>query len=205
MEATWTYSDDHGWVLGYSYEVIVTADKQGTVWPLIASVDPANRHPACTFSDKISQLPKNVRFVLADAGYDSNALGETVKYDPHGHRTGRRYLCPQIYRRGEHRRPEQPRIEKGSRKLRRKRRDERRHYFATPHGQRLYSRRSQTVEPFNQWLKSAFELHDRVWHRGLANNQTQLLAAIFSYQILLRYNRKRGRNNGQIQWILDQL
>jgi hypothetical protein len=32
------------------------------------------------------------------------------------------------------------------------------------------------VEPFNEWFKSLFELDDRVWHRGLENNQTQLLA-----------------------------
>lgn len=205
LEATWTYSKYHGWVLGYSYEVVVTADKQGTVWPLLASADPANSHPTHTFPDKIVQLPKTARYVLADAGYDSNAFGEAIEYDSGGRRTGRRYLCPQIYRRGEHRRPERPRVERGSRRTRRQRRDERRVYFESPHGKRLFARRGQSVEPFNQWLKSAFEFGDHAWHRGLRNNQTQLLAAIFSYQMLLRYNRKHGRKNGQIQWILDQL
>jgi hypothetical protein len=204
-EATWTYSGYHGWVLGYSYEVVVTADKQGTVWPLLASANPANTHPTHTFPDKISQLPKATRFVLADAGYDSNAFAEAIEYDSDDHRTGRRYLCPQIYRRGERRRPKHPRVEKGSRKIRRQRRDQRRCYFETAHGQRLFARRSQTVEPFNQWLKSAFDLGDHAWHRGLQNNQTQLMAAIFCYQILLRYNRTHGHQNGQIQWILDQL
>ena len=41
LDATWTYSKYHGWILGYSYEVIVTADKHGTVWPLLASAGPA--------------------------------------------------------------------------------------------------------------------------------------------------------------------
>ena len=40
LEATWTYSSYHGWVLGYSYEVVVTAGKNGPVWPLLASADP---------------------------------------------------------------------------------------------------------------------------------------------------------------------
>lgn len=205
LDATWTYSKYHGWVLGYSYEVVVTAGKQSTLWPLLASAEPASRQPSRTFSDKIPHLPKQVRYVLADAGYDSNALAEAVEYDPHDRRTGRRYLCPQIYRRGEHRRPSTARRESSQRRIRRQRRDRRRQYFETPHAKRLYQRRSQTVEPFNDWLKSNFDLHDHVWHRGLANNQTQLLAAIYCYQILLRYNRRQGNHNGRVQWILDGL
>jgi len=42
------------------------------------------------------------------------------------------------------------------------------------------------------------ELDDRVWHRGLDNNRTQLLAALFAYQLLVRYNHRRGHKNGQI-------
>jgi hypothetical protein len=39
----------------------------------------------------------------------------------------------------------------------------------------------------------------------LANNQTQLLAAVFSYQLLVRYNYRRGQKNAQVQAILDKL
>jgi hypothetical protein len=42
-------------------------------------------------------------------------------------------------------------------------------------------------------------------HRGLDNNRTQLLAAIFAYQVLLRYNHRCGKKNGQVRWILDML
>ncbi|MBN1395915.1 MAG: hypothetical protein JW959_12910 [Pirellulales bacterium] len=70
---------------------------------------------------------------------------------------------------------------------------------------KLYARRGQTIEPFNDWLKLLFELDHRVWHRGLENNRTQLLAAIFAYQLLLRYNYRCGNHNGQAQWILDTL
>jgi hypothetical protein len=205
LEATWTYSAYHGWVLGYSYEVVVSAEKNGPVWPLLASADPAHWQPKRTFAQKIERLPNHVRYVLADAGYDNNAFGEAIEFDRHGGRTGRRFLCPQIYRRGEQRRPPQPHVERGTRKLHRNRRDSRREFFQRPWSRRLFRRRSQTVEPFNDWLKTRFDLHEHAWHRGLDNNRTQLLAAIFSYQILLRYNRSRGHRHSQLQWILDAL
>ena len=69
----------------------------------------------------------------------------------------------------------------------------------------LYSRRKKTVEPFNQWFKSLLELDGCVWHRGLANNQTQILGSIFLYQLLVRYNHHRGNRNGQVRWILDTM
>ena len=205
LEATWTYSDYHGWILGYSYEVVVTAEKSGTVWPLLASADPACWQPSRTFPAKIKQLPRSTRNVLADAGYDSNRHGEAIEWDEKERRTGRHFLCPQIYRRGAHRRPKQPGKEKGHRRIRRQRRDERLRYFDTAKARRLFAQRSQTVEPFNNWLKSLFDLHQHTWHRGLDNNRTQLLAAIFTYQILLRYNWKHGNRNGEIQWVLDAL
>lgn len=205
LEATWTYSAYHGWVLGYGYEVVVTAGKNGPVWPILASADPAHWQPKQTFPAKLERLPTSARYVLADAGYDSNAYGEAIEFDPQGRRTGRRFLCPQIYRRGEHRRPNQPRVEKGTRKLHRQRRENRREFFERPWAQKLFRRRGKTVEPFNDWLKTRFDLHERAWHRGLDNNRTQLLAAILSYQILLRYNRLQGHRHGQLQWILDTL
>jgi hypothetical protein len=33
----------------------------------------------------------------------------------------------------------------------------------------------------------------------------ELLAAIFAYQLLLRYNYRQGYENGQIRWIIDSL
>ena len=68
-----------------------------------------------------------------------------------------------------------------------------------------YARRGQTVEPFNDWFKGLFELDQQVWHRGLDNNRTQMLAAIFAYQLLVRYNYRRGNENGQVKWITDCL
>ena len=81
----------------------------------------------------------------------------------------------------------------------------RKKYLASPKGRRVYARRSQTVEPFNQWFKSLFELEQRVWHRGLDNNRTQILGALFVYQLLVRYNHRCGNDNGCIRWIMDTL
>lgn len=204
-EAMWTYSKYHGWVYGYSYEVVVSAGKKGAVFPLLASADAANVPEATTFPGKIAGLPESTKFVLADKGYDSNQIGEMIEWNGAGRRTGRRFLCPQIYRRGKNRRPRKPCVEKGARRTRRQRRDERHAYLQTPRAKKLYTRRSQTVEPFNQWFKSLFGLGKTVWHRGADNNRTQLLAGLFAYQLLVRYNHRRGNHNGEIQWILDAL
>src|SRR3712207_8854372 len=56
---------------------------------------------------------------------------------------------------------------------------------------------------FHEWLARVFEL-DRVWHRGLGNNRTQVLGAIFAYQVLLRYNHQHGNPTGQVKQILDR-
>jgi hypothetical protein len=144
-------------------------------------------------------LPRQTRHVLTDSGYDNNEFGERIEYNDEGHATGRRFLCPPNRRNlhGEH-----PKVISTLQQCHRQKRIA---FYQSPPGQKLYRRRSQSVEPFNEWFKSLFDLDHRVWHRGLANNQTQLLAAVFCYQLLVRYNHRRGRPNGQVQWILDAL
>ena len=199
-ESKWGYSSHHGWVQGYSYEVLVSAPRKGIVWPLLASVDTANVSEHVTFAQKIDALPAEAGHVLADGGYDKNEHGERVEQ---GRRGGRHFVCPP----GPMFQPNPPsgyrltRREQRSRRLR----VQRAAYFKSPKGKRLYARRGITVEPFNEWFKRLFGLSDRVWHRGLGNNKTQVLAAIFAYQLLLRYNHDCGNTNGQVQWILDGL
>lgn len=198
-DSRWGYSQHQGWIQGYSYEVVVTADKDSTVFPLLASSAAADMKEHRSFADKIDRLPKQVRNVLADSGYDNNDFGERIEYDKKGRRTGRRFICPPN-RRNLH--DEKPKVIAGKEQQHRQKRIA---FYQIPAGQRLYHRRARTVEPFNEWFKSLFDLEDHVWHRGLSNNQTQMLAAIFCYQLLLRYNHRKGRHNGQIQWILDAL
>ncbi len=204
QQAAWGYSEHDGWVYGYSYEVVVSSTPGTTVFPLFASVDTASACETQTFAEKIEQLPADTRSVSADAGYDANHLGERIEYDEHGRRTGRRFLCPENPRNAG--RPQtKPCHADASRARSRQRRRQRRKFLQSPRGRRLYARRKKTVEPFNQWFKSLFALDNRVWHRGLDNNRTEILAAIFAYQLLVRYNHRRGNRNGQLRWIMDAL
>lgn len=202
QESTWGYSQHDGWVQGYSFEVVVTAVADGTVFPLLASVDTANVKESATFDEKIDDLPKETDNVLADSGYDSNALAERVEYDKEDLRTGRRFLCPENRRGCKNQAGTvslTPRDQQHQRRIRRMK------FLKSRRGKRLYARRGQTVEPFNDWFKQLFELDQKVWHRGLNNNRTQMLAAIFAYQLLVRYNYRRGNKNGQVKCIMDCL
>ena len=188
----------------------------------------ANAKETQTFRQKIAQLPASTTHVVADSTYDSNALAEQVEWTAQGRHTGRRFLCPENKRGTKQPKKEniKPRDESH------RRRQVRRRYYESPRGQRTLlavttfrpqaprlrirtapegfetrfsKRRGQTVEPFHEWFKSLFELDKCVWHRGLENNRTRLLAAMFAYQLLVRYNRRRGNKNGQVRWILDML
>jgi len=202
-EAAWGYSEYHGWVYGYSYEVVVTAAKGSVVYPLLVSVATANASEHHTFGQKITELPGETRYVLADAGYDSNAHGEAVEKRANGTRTGRHFVCPLQKRGGKPSVGRYP--HRGRRERSRRDRAKRSAFYNSRRGQQLYRRRGLTVEPFNDWFKGRFDLGSSVWHRGFANNVTQVTAAIFVYQLLLRYHRRRGGKNGNVQWILDAL
>jgi hypothetical protein len=201
-DSDWGCSKHDGWVQGYSFEVVVSATKNSPVFPLLASADAASAKETTTFDQKIDDLPAATKNVSADSGYDSNHVAERIEYSAEDRRNGRRFLCPENQRGSKDksgRKPVVPRDESHRRRL------ARRQFYRSRRGKSIYRRRSQTVEPFHEWFKSLFELEDRVWHRGLENNQTQLLAALFAYGLLVRYNHRRGNENGQIRWIIDTL
>jgi hypothetical protein len=202
-DSTWGYSEHDGWVHGYSYEVVVSATPGSTVFPLDATVDTASRSETRSFAGKIDFLPPSTAFVSADSGFDANALGEHVEFDSTGRRTGRRFLCPENPRNPRPKR--KPGGADAARARSRELRGLRKKFLKSPRGRRIYARRKKTVEPFNQWFKSLFELDHQVWHRRLDNNQTQIIAALFVYQLLVRYNFRCDRQNGRIQWLLDGL
>ena len=201
--AAWSRNGCKEWVFGYSYEVVVCATANCVVFPLLASVDQASRNEQRSVAGKIPLLPPSVRYGLFDGGYDNNQRAQEMEYSHSGKRNGRRYVCPLQARCGN--RAVGKAIQKGKRERGRLRRLERHRFYNSKWGRALYARRKKTVEPFNQWFKNLFELQDQVWHRGLENNRTMLLAAMFCYQLLLRYSFRNGRRNGQIQWILDGL
>lgn len=201
-DAGWGYSKLHGWTFGYSYEVVVSCGKGRQTFPLLASVHSANTSECKTASNKILQLPRKTKTLSADAGYDSNELAEALMFDDDNKPTGRLYLCPENPR---NKRP----VEKGShqseKQIRsRKLRTQRLKALKSKANQRIYQQRSRKIEPFNSWFKDLFGL-DRVWHRGLDNNRTQLLAALFCYQALVRLNYRKRIKNARVKQLLDKL
>jgi hypothetical protein len=204
VEGGWGRSEHDGWVYGYGLETVVCTPRRGTVWPLLVSANPANRNESMTFRDKIPRLPPDTRYVLADRGYDADETCEMIEWKS-DHRTGRRFLCPLILRANSRRTARRMWRRTRLRQQRRKHREARAEFLKSPRGQQLYARRLQKIEPFHSWLKELFDLTDRVWHRGLDYNRTQLIAAIFVYQLLLQLNRRYRHPNGCVKWILDAL
>jgi len=206
-QAAWGYSPHDDWVWGYSYEVVVCATRKQVVFPLLASAGTASCNEHKSFLAKVPRLPKSVRYVLADGGYDDNDIAEAIERRTTARGgdkpTGRRFVCPLQSRGGKPAVGQM--VHRGRRERRRQHRASRDQFNRSDYGRRLYRLRSRTVEPFNQWFKHLFELEDRVWHRGLADNRTMFLAAIFAYQLLLRHSRKSGRRDGCIQWLMDAL
>ena len=198
-DADWGCSAYNGWVYGYSYEVVVTATIGSVVVPLLASVDVASAKEQKTFASKIDRLPRSTRNLLIDPGYDSNDHADRFELDQREKSCGRRWVCP----------PQKGFVsqipEKGRRERQRQRRVKRCEFLRSRQGKKLYARRKQTVEPFNGTFKALFELDDHVWHRGLNNNRTQGLMAIFGYQLLVRHHWKRGGRDAQVQYLLDGL
>jgi len=203
-QADWGYSPYHKWVYGYSYEVLTTADPGTVHLPLSASADVASASEHASFPSKTKHLPAATRFALVDSGYDSNAIGDAVERDEHGRANGRHLVCPPNRRNLAGRPSGKSHLPPAEREAQ-QRRWRRIDFYRSPRGKRIYAQRSQSVEPLHDRLKSLFDLNPRVWHRGLGNNRTQLLASIFCYQLLLRHNRRCGHRNAQVQWILENL
>ena len=204
-EAGWGKNEHDGWVYGYGYEVVVSAGKQGPIWPLLASVEPGNCNETRMIREKLPQLPRRTKAILADRGYDADDLTEMIEWKTDGSRTGRRFVCPLIERFNARRTPKKVWRRTRQRQTRREHRQARAAYWSSRAGQRLYARRRITAEPFNAWFKDRCQLQQNVWHRGLNNNRTQILAAIFSYQLVLHINRLLRRAGGGIAWLIDAL
>jgi hypothetical protein len=205
LEAGWGKSEYDGWVYGYGYEAIVSSGKRGPIWPLQASVEPANRHESQMIREKVPYLPRLTKAVLADKAYDADDLTEAIEWRTDGRRTGRRFVCPLIQRCTARRPPKKAWRRTRERQTRQAHRRARATFWKSRTGQRLYARRRVTAEPFNAWLKERFQLQQRVWHRGLNNNRSQILAAILGYQLVLHLNQVHRHPDAGITWLIDVL
>ncbi|TWU21303.1 hypothetical protein [Bythopirellula polymerisocia] len=68
-DSTWGYSKHDGLVQVYSFEVVVSATKESTVFPLLASSATACQKETTSFDEKIADLSEATENVLADSGY----------------------------------------------------------------------------------------------------------------------------------------
>jgi len=200
-DTTWGYSKHHGWVQGYGFEVVVTAPARGVVWPVAASVDRASRSEQRSILEKVPDLPAATKYVLADSGYDSNAVAEAVEEAPRK----RRFLCPEVRRWHPSIAGPAPPRQSRQRQYHRRWREDRRAFLKSRRGRSLYARRKTRVEPFHAQFKHLFDLDHRVWHWGLDNNRTMILAALCAYQLLLMHNHAKGRRVANLQCLLDAL
>jgi len=126
QQAAWGRNECHGWVYGYAFEVVVSCGKKGVLWPLLASSYKVNRSEHLSFREKISDLPKPTRYVLADRGYDADDHCEAIEWTADSKRTGRRFLCPTMERCNARRPRRQAWKESHKRKTRRAHREDRR-------------------------------------------------------------------------------
>src|ERR1039458_5134861 len=75
-QSDWGRSQHDGWVQGYSMEVVVSATKDTTVFPLLASASTASAKETQTVDGKIDELPEATENVTADRSYETNKMGE---------------------------------------------------------------------------------------------------------------------------------
>lgn len=168
ISAGWGFSATKGWQFGYKLHMVSSTGKM--VVPLSAGISTANVPDNQMYCNIVGPLP-DYRYVVADAGYDDWKLYDFTRYQ------GARLVCP--IRRYRH--------TKGSRlDLIR--------FYKSKLGQRIYRKRSTSVEPLFQCIKGAFEIPS-VPVIGFENVSSHLLMCVFVYQIAVYWNCITGSSN----------
>lgn len=159
-EAHWSKSGWHGWWYGWKLHVACTV---GECWiPVAAQVTTANIADGETALALVHSLPQEVRFVLGDAHYHTDALQTWCD------ETQRVLVCSH----GKHRRF----AEDAGHEVRRL----------------FHRLRSITSENWNEQFKSLFDGHGAVPTKGKVNTQRFALGAVFVYQVILLYRFHHG-------------
>ncbi|MBU1261676.1 transposase [bacterium] len=169
-DSEWGYCSNKGWVQGYSLDILCTATKGSPTVPIDASSDTANVDGKGFASDALINLPSSTKYVGADGNYDSNELICLVEEKKNEKYITRRLVTPI-----------------GTGKSSSKERKDYKRYLKTKKGKEVYNRRSVTVEPLFEKIKSLFEM-EPVWMRGKMNVAPLLLLCVYTYQLLLYYN-----------------
>ena len=178
MNARWGFSHTRGWIFGYKLHMISSTDS--LIVPLAADVTTANIpdnqvYPELTSSTTSGlslEIIKKVHFMVADPGYDDHDLYESSL------KIGFQLVCPAH----RYRKTPEERLKLVD-------------FYESPLGQVIYSKRSTSIEPLIEHIKSVFRI-DPVPTRGYENVCGIALLSVLLYQLLVYYNcRIQKKNN----------
>lgn len=158
------------------------------VFPILAKLSPANDKGIQILEENLSQIPKETKYIVADAEYDSQKLYQ---------KSGKRLLTP----------IRETRNWRTNKKAMSEKRKERKELFKSQKGQRIYSLRNSTIEQIFNVLKNVFKIQPS-WFFGKAYTETLVLTAIWAYQIFATYslyNRLPFQRIQKIKPFLDRL
>jgi hypothetical protein len=171
-DARWGFSHTKGWIFGYKLHI--TASTGSLIIPLSADFTQADVqdnqiYPAITCS---SSLPRGVRYMAADSGYDDHKL-----YNLSTDR-GFELVCPvsEIYNNTSSDRLQL--IE----------------FYESKLGQIIYSWRGVSVEPLIEHIKDIFKI-DPLPIRGYQKAAGLVLLSVLIYQIIVYYNCKTRKEH----------
>lgn len=170
IDARWGYSHTKGWIFGYKLH-LVSSTGSSIVVPLSADVTTANIpdnhvYPDLTLSCLHPEILKKIHYMVADPGYDDQNLYD-LSID-----LGFELVCP--VRR--YKNTPQERLQLVD-------------FYESALGQAIYSKRSNSIEPLIEHIKSVFTM-DPLPTRGYDKVSSIVLLSVLLYQILVYYNCK---------------
>lgn len=169
-DARWGFSHTKGWIFGYKLHMVSSTDSTSVVVPLMADVTAANVPDNQVYPALVSSLPsetvKKVHYMVADPGYDDHYLYELstdLEFQ---------LVCP--IRRYKNTPVERLQLID---------------FYQSAIGQVIYSKRSTSIEPLIEHIKSIFRI-DPLSIRGYEKVCGIVLLSVLLYQILVYYNFK---------------
>jgi hypothetical protein len=173
MDAKWGFSHTKGWIFGYKLHMI--SSSASIIVPLSADITTANVQDNQVYNALTSSLPsttvKKTHYMIADPGYDDQNLYDLC--------AGLNFqlVCP-VHR---YKNTPQERLQLVD-------------FYESALGQAIYSKRSTSIEPLIEHIKSIFRI-DPLSARGYDKVSAIILLSVLLYQILVYHNCKLQKDN----------
>lgn len=168
-EANWGWSETkQAWIYGYGIHLNVIATPSVPVFPVLAELTPANDKGIHILEENVSKFSPKTKYIVTDAEYDSQKL----------YCLSEKRLVSPIR--------ETKNWKTGKKTMSLKRR-QRKEFFNSSPGQKLYGLRGATIEQLFNVLKNIFEVEPS-WFFGKAYTETLVLTAVWAYQIFVAYS-----------------